>query len=288
MKTISDALKAHYASGSTTLARLWRIERTDGRIFAFTDHDTEIEFSGLTYRPTSSFDTSAVATRSEPNVDNLEAGGILDDDGITDEDIEAGRWDGAAVEIREVNYQDLSMGANILRVGELGQVRRRRGQFVVELRGLMQKLQNNIGRVVTPTCDAELGDSRCGVNLDGSPTYRYSGTVVSASSRRLFTASGIARETGYFDGGKVQFTSGANTGIVLEVKEHAFNASPTVSEFDLFLALPFDLAPGDTFTATIGCDKTKATCKDVFGNVVNFRGFSYVPGQDKVLLFGGQ
>ena len=39
MKTLSPALQAHLDSGATTLAWCWRIERADGVVFGFTDHD---------------------------------------------------------------------------------------------------------------------------------------------------------------------------------------------------------------------------------------------------------
>ena len=55
-----------------------------------------------------------------------------------------------------------------------------------------------------------------------------------------------------------------------------------------FTTLEARHAGGDDFTITPGCDKTKATCIVTFDNVVNFRGFSFVPGQDNVLKVGGQ
>ena len=41
--------------------------------------------------------------------------------------------------------------------------------------------------------------------------------------------------------------------------------------------LPFAPAPGDTFNVAFGCDHTQATCQSKFNNLVNFRGFPYVP-----------
>lgn len=274
------ALAAHYATGGTTLATLWRVQRKDGSVFAFTDHDVAIRFGGITYSPSSAFDASAISTRSELNVDNLEVIGLIDDAGITEDDIEAGKWDGASVWIRRVNWRDLSMGAEILRVGEIGGIQRRSGQYVAEMRGLMQKLQTNVGRVITPTCDATLGDARCGVNLEA---LRVSAVVTTATSRRLLTASGLAQAAGYFDRGDVTFVDGLNAGVRMEIKQHT--ASGVLA---LQLALPYPLTPGDAFTVVPGCDKLKSTCKTKFSNVVNFRGFSFVPGQDKTLLVGGQ
>ena len=76
---------------------------------------------------------------------------------------------------------------------------------------------------------------------------------------------------------------GLNNGIRMEVKTHG-----TSGALQLQLPMPFAVQVGDTFTIVPGCDHTKATCKAKFNNVVNFRGFSYVPGSDQTLLIGGQ
>ena len=53
--------------------------------------------------------------------------------------------------------------------------------------------------------------------------------------------------------------------------------------FELWQAMPQPIAPGDTFIVTAGCDKRFATCRDRFTNVVNFRGFPHIPGNDFVV-----
>ena len=45
------------------------------------------------------------------------------------------------------------------------------------------------------------------------------------------------------------------------------------------------IAPGDAFIVTAGCDKLFATCRDRFANVVNFRGFPHIPGNDFVTSY---
>lgn len=275
---MSPELLAHYRSGSTTLARLWKITRLDEEVFCFTDHDRPITYLSLRYEPSSVFDASANATRSELNVDTMEARGLLDSDGITAAALEDGSWDGAEVEIVEVNYRDLTMGHRALRRGALGQIQRAGQVYTAELRGLMHKLQNTIGRTVKPACDAVLGDSRCGVDLEA---LRVSGTVTVATSARLFTTDLGGGDT--YSYGVLTWISGANSGRSIEVKAHT-----ATGVLELQLAMPYAVQVGDDFTITPGCDKRKETCINTFDNVLNFRGFSYVPGQDKVLLIGGQ
>jgi uncharacterized phage protein (TIGR02218 family) len=49
--------------------------------------------------------------------------------------------------------------------------------------------------------------------------------------------------------------------------------------------MPQPILPGDTFIVTAGCDKRFATCHDRFNNIVNFRGFPHVPGNDFVVRY---
>jgi uncharacterized phage protein (TIGR02218 family) len=56
----------------------------------------------------------------------------------------------------------------------------------------------------------------------------------------------------------------------------------TGGAFSLFLPMGDSIAIGDTGTAVAGCDKSFATCRDVFNNVVNFRGFPSIPGNDRL------
>ena len=160
-------------------------------------------------------------------------------------------------------------------------MRRSGPAFTAEVRGLAHYLQQPKGRLYQSGCDADLGDARCGVDLD-NPAFRGTGTVVAASSPRLFTASGLAAfAADWFTRGLVTFTSGANAGRAQEVKRHTLAGSAATIE--LWQPMAHAIAPGDTFTVTAGCDKQLATCRAKFANAVNFRGFPHMPGHDYVL-----
>ncbi len=108
-----------------------------------------------------------------------------------------------------------------MRKGNLGEVGRGGSAFHAEVRGLAHLLNQPTGRVFGYGCDADLGDARCTVDLS-SPTLHGSGTVASASDARRFTAAGLdAFANGWFGGGKLMFTSGANAGRAMEIKHHA-------------------------------------------------------------------
>jgi len=40
------------------------------------------------------------------------------------------------------------------------------------------------------------------------------------------------------------------------------------------------VAAGDPLRLSAGCDRSRETCAKVFGNIINFRGFPHVPGED--------
>ena len=189
MKNLSASLQAHLDSGTTTLAWCWRIERADGVVFGFTDHDRPLTFGGVTYEPESGFAASEIRSGVDLAVDAQDAEGVLTSDTITETDILDGRWDNAAVEVWRVNWN--AVGQRVLmRRGAIGQVRRGRLAFVAEVRSLAHLLNQTVGRTFQHACDAELGDARCRIDLD-DPGFGASGSVTTLDGDRSFAASGL-------------------------------------------------------------------------------------------------
>jgi hypothetical protein len=168
MKTVSQDLKDHLAGEVTTLATCWKVTRTDGVVMGFTDHDKDIVYDSLTYKASSGFSPSAVQSKADLSVSNLDLIALLDDEDITKADIEAGVYDYAEIHIFMINYENQSQGILKLRRGWLGEVTMKDLSFQAEMRGLTQALRQRIGRVYTPTCDADLGDSRCQLQMNPS------------------------------------------------------------------------------------------------------------------------
>jgi uncharacterized phage protein (TIGR02218 family) len=136
MKNISAALGQHLDGEMTTLATCWRLERADGWVRGFTDHDRDLEIDGLVYTAATGFLPSAIKSGSDLSVDNLDVEGFLDDEALRPEDLTAGLFDGARIEIFLANWADLSQGRIILRKGWLGEVKRADSRFSAEIRGL--------------------------------------------------------------------------------------------------------------------------------------------------------
>jgi uncharacterized phage protein (TIGR02218 family) len=173
-----------------------------------------------------------------------------------------------------VNYAELSAGTLTLRYGWLGEVRLQGEQFVAELYGLTQQLQNQLGDSYSPTCRATLGDAACGVNL---ASRTVSGSITSIGAPNLLYDTSRTEEAGRYTHGTIQFTSGANAGLSMEIKSY----SPQTLR--LMLPLPYSPAIGDIYSLTEGCDKRFATCKTRFANAINFRGEPYLIGIDRLL-----
>jgi uncharacterized phage protein (TIGR02218 family) len=280
MKSLPPALESHLATGATTLAWCWRITRNDGTKLGFTDHDRDLSFDGTTFEAATGFTASEITDGLGLAVDNLEVSSALKSDRLNEDDLAAGLFDDAAIEIWRVDWADTDARV-LMRCGSLGEVRRSGAAFTAEVRGLAHYLQQPKGRLYQSGCDADLGDTRCGVDLD-APAFRGTGTVLTASSARLFTASGLsAFASGWFTRGLVTFASGANAGRSQEVKRHTLAGAEAAIE--LWQPMALDIAPADTFTVTAGCDKRFATCQARFANAASFRGFPHMPGPDYIL-----
>lgn len=273
MRTTSSNLGNHFTQETTTLCTLWKVTRVDGAVYGFTDASKNLTYLGVTYNAATGHVPSDITTNSSLSVDNLEVEAILDSSTITEEDIAAGKWDYAEVEIMLVNYLDLTQGHMGQRKGWMGNVRTGRTSFIAELRGMTQKLQQQIGELYSPSCRATLGDTRCKVNL---ASYTFPGTVDYIYSNRTFAAVDVTQPNEYFEYGIVTWTSGLNIGLSMEIKTY------TVGNIVLQLPMPYDIGLADTFNIIAGCAKRITDCKDKFNNVVNFRGEPYFPGVDQI------
>ena len=280
MRTIDPGLAAHLAAGVTTLCRCWQVTRSDGSVLGFTDHDRAVSFDGVDHEPESGFDASEDTSATGFAIGGLEAIGALSSERLIAADLAAGLYDNAAVKVFLVNWATPAE-RHLLRVGHLGEVTREDGTFRAEVRGLAAELDQPNGRVFRHACDADLGDARCGIDLDLA-AYRGAGVVVAASGKRRFTAGGLdGFASGWFARGRLAWTSGANAGRAIEVRAHR-QVSGVVS-FELWQAMIADIATDDAFVVTAGCDKLFATCQAKFDNAVNFRGFPHMPGNDFAL-----
>lgn len=286
-RAIPSAFQTHLNTRVTTTCLCWLIVREDDVVMGFTDHDAPLTFGGVTYLASTSFTASAVEDQLGLAVSNLDIAGAISSDVITNDDLEAGRYDNAAWTIYLVNHTDVTQRA-VINSGTFGQGQYGDLAFQVELRSLAQHFAQYIGSLVLPKCRSLFGDT--GKGLEGGCNFvlpaPVAGVIASVTSRTTFTvtASGSFPDGtkgtlggGYFAFGTVDFTSGQNHGLSKEIST-ATSALVIVTR-DPF-ALP--IAVGDGVLLQIGCDKTLEVCRNNYDNIANRRAEDYVPGTDTV------
>lgn len=272
-------MKDHLASNATFLATLWKLTAKDATVIRACNHTRHITYNAELYyalplTPTNVKKTVGLAP------DNAELAAILSDDGLVEFDLLAQKWSHAKLEITVVNYLDLSLGPAVSEKGVLGEITIADGALKAEYRSKAELLNQPIGRVYQPECDAELGDGRCGVDLT---TFTHTTTIAAVTNRRQFTIALTGKPDGYFRNGIITFTSGLNDGLSERIVTNVGQA--------LTLELPMfaTVAVADAVTVIAGCDKKRETCKTFGSNTVTsepaiyfFRGFPDLPGRERI------
>jgi hypothetical protein len=203
MRQVPTALADRMAAGTARLCHAWLVTRTDGVRLGFTDHDRPLQVGGVTCRASSGWTAGAAEAALGLQPGAAAVTGALNDEGISEAELDAGAWDEAAVELRRVDWEKPELFVSLW-TGRITRVVRTGGAFQAQVEGPLALLDRVAGRTYARMCDAVLGDGRCGVDVSAFPGAR--------------------------------------------------------------------------------CDKRWSTCREVFGNGVNFRGFPDIPGQDFLLL----
>jgi uncharacterized phage protein (TIGR02218 family) len=282
MRTIAPELQARLDTGATKLCRCWLVRRQDGVTLGFTDHDADLVFDGVTFGASSGMDASALQSATGLGVDNAEALGALSNAAVREADIRAGRYDRAEIWHWLVDWERPELRALQFR-GSFGEIRRADGGFEVELRGLAEALNAPVGRTVLRTCDRALGDARCGFDLS-TPGFGGEGVLLEGSRGAGLVADGLdGFASGWFTHGVLTWLSGANTGTKSAVKTD--RPAGSVRRLMLWRSPGYAVATGDRFRMAAGCDKRADTCRAKFDNLLNFRGFPHIPGEDWVTAY---
>lgn len=258
-----------------TLAFCWRIERRDGVTIGLTSHDRDLLIDGLTYRAAPGMTPSAVRSGIGLEGEDSDLAGALSSDAISEADLMAGRWDGAALELWLTQWEapgDLWLS---LARGEIGAVARKGAAFSAELIGAAAVLGAAVAPSTSPDCRATLGDRACRVDL----AARRLVVAVSGVEGAAVAVGGLV--AGAYAFGTLRWLGGTNAGLVQAVVDNGADG--------VTLADPpaFAVAAGTLALLTEGCDRQMATCAGRFGNGVNFRGEPYLPGMDLLTRYPG-
>lgn len=293
-RNIPSGLAAHIDNGGTSLCELIVITPVVGAVLAFTNHTQNLSVGGVLHLSRPGMRVSVVKSNLRMEIDNSEGAGFFQTGIITLGDILRGKFNDAFFERAFANYDSPGDGGYVFQSGYVGRVEVHDHMFKAELRSLLAVISQPVGRVLSRRCDVRrLGDARCKFDMSSTQTtgvlFRQTLTVTSVISQIEFQTSGMnlsgSNGTGYddwFRGGIVHWTGGNNAGYESEI-------SSTVAPSGLRLFNPpgLDLQSGDTLYAEAGCDRSTGHCIGKFrnavqplGNMLNFRGFPFLIGDD--------
>lgn len=161
--TVPAPLQTHLDGDTVSLSTLWSITRRDGVSLYFTDHDADIVVGGNTYKSAIGYERTSFEHSASLAPGNTDIRGILNAKRIDENDLRAGRYDYADVEITLINWQSPADGEAIVQTGKLGEVTyaSREGMFVTELRDLSEAYSERIIETFVIPCRADIGDDRC-------------------------------------------------------------------------------------------------------------------------------
>ena len=291
MKSASAGLIALLNSQTFLMADLLTINMVNGSSLYYCNWDTDLVVGGVTYlsgdaqfsrtksgcKTGINVDTMTVTLYAQPN--NLILGAPVM------EQIRNGLLDAAQVKVDRcfmpVNEPgNTSAGTVSIFSGRLTTAKAGRSEAELTVANELVLLNVQMPRnLYQPTCIQALFDDD--MLAQGLPptgcklikaSYANFLTVTGVTSASVFN-TGATQADGYFSLGYLTFQSGENDGYTRAVQAY-LNAS---GNFELTSPLPFTPSIGDTLTASPGCDHTQATCSTKFGNIVNFKGFPYVP-----------
>lgn len=151
----------------TSIALLVEIRRQDGVAYFLTNHDNDITYLDQTYRSDIAFNCSSIASGTSLNVDNLTIQIALDGVVFTRSDFTGGKFLHAEVIVRKVDFNNPSYGSILLRKGWFASIEYNQQGFAdITIVGMLKALEFEVGRTVSPSCDADLGDKRCKYAID--------------------------------------------------------------------------------------------------------------------------
>ncbi|MEI6730624.1 MAG: DUF2163 domain-containing protein [Pseudomonadota bacterium] len=290
MKTASAPLLALLNSKKFCVARLYKISLINGSTLYYTSCDVNISYGGNVYisgkqnallfetpqgRPHTSWKIGLEVDTLDFEV--IPNGATINGQAFMQAVVQ-GVFDGAEITVSNAYWSSQAYVEPIIPtdviitfVGRIAEIDASRNMAKINVNSHLELLTQNMPR--------EIYQSGCANNLYGAAcsavaaSFATSSTVASGGTASSINAT-LAAASGYYNSGKITFTSGINAGLSRTIKNYTAG-TPS----NLTLIAPFSSAPaiGDGFVVYAGCDKTQATCAGRFGNLANFRGFPYIP-----------
>ena len=258
-----------------TIAKLWHVERSDGIALGFAAHDRDLVIDHVRYHAAPGMLPSAIEMDDGFDPLDMDVGGALSHGLIRSDDLEAGRWDGAAIRMGLTDWEQPQAGIAWFWHGHLDAVSTLGQRFSAELRGIKARLDQPYAPVSSPSCRAQFCGPGCGLNR---VRFERVAPLLAVEDEGLVFAGIDDASAADFVHGHLRWISGRAAGLAADIVAHHGAALQP----DRWQTGP---APGDLALLVQGCDKAFATCSGRFANALNFRGEPHLPGNDLLTRF---
>jgi uncharacterized phage protein (TIGR02218 family) len=186
-----------------------------------------------------------------------------------------GQFDGALLQLERAfmgaaggGYGDTSAGTLVLFSGRISDIDCSRTGIDMKCRSHLELLNIQMPRRLwQSSCTHIFGDAMCQFNRSS-----LAGTFSAGSGSTTTVIQGAPFTTTPYVQGTIIGVTGGNAGYRRTISSFVSGGAVTVK-----LAFLSPVGAGDQFQLLPGCDRTLATCTNVFNNAVHFGGFPYIP-----------
>ncbi|MFZ9272085.1 MAG: DUF2163 domain-containing protein [Ilumatobacteraceae bacterium] len=205
---------------------------------------------------------------------------------FTAEDVVAGVWNDAKVEIFASPWDDVNLGELVMFTGNLAEFEHYGDYFKAEIRGLSARLSQDTGPVTSRNCRVKFRSTECGfagstitINSVSYPielTQAKFVSIIKNPVEILIIGDPVPNfPANFFQNGTLK--------IGQIVREIATSSTVTDAIVTLQLKRPLPFVPDfeQEVILTRGCNKRVEDCR-AYNNIANFRGEPYVPGLETI------
>lgn len=282
MRQLTGPQLAAIKSELLTLCKIVTITQTNGVVVKLTDHD--IDVSG--YKSQFGLELSAILAQlgaggQTGTVTCLPDRNIPGQGGITYQDIEAGYFDNASIQIAITDYTNFDL--MLLCTGTIVDAKLGNASTIELTVNTPLNTERPIcGDTISTTCRADFGDSKCKMDL----TQMVDGPHVFAAldAQSFLMTRDEHTPPGYYNNGTCYFTSGTNKGTGYEILSTSLQTNDNPNE-TITLKVPMANQPakGDAIVLYPGCDKVFSSGCSYWRNTQNFQGEPFALDPSDVL-----
>lgn len=278
MKAASPALVALLSSiNQFTMADLYTITLVGGSVLRYSAAPTALFANGYTFAIGPRFERSKTNVVIGTQVDELEVKIYTEPTDLIGEVpfLQAawqGQLDGALLQLDRAfmpTYSDTSPGTVVLFAGRVSDIDCTRTGIDLKCRSHLELLNIQMPRRLwQSSCTHTFGDAMC--QFDRSDLQFTFAAATGSTQGQIITSASLTPANLYVQG-TIIGVSGANAG--------ASRTIASMGSSSVAVKLPFlsSIVAGDQFQLLPGCDRTLATCTNVFNNGVHFGGFPFIP-----------